>query len=98
MTSKLTAASRVGLTVGILLILLLAAYFEFLPRFYHAGPTLLVKDEYYLKAPTQPHAIRNLFTCQHSVGGWSQSQGALYGEEVCGPFSRTWSFWPLSDA
>ena len=35
--------------------------------------------------------------CEYELLGWSQSEGALYGEEVCGERKLNWVYWPMSD-
>lgn len=91
---------RVLLFLGLLAILVL-------PVLYHYEPAVWTDSDYAVRVPTQPGLLTGVVktaqvgaevrTCKYNLLGWSVSQGALYGEEICGQRTRIWVYWPLSD-
>jgi hypothetical protein len=91
---------RVALAGGLLAILAL-------PAVHRYQPAVDVESGYVMRVPTEPGAIAGVVKatqagvevrrCEYELLGWSRSEGALYGEEVCGGRRRTWVYWPMSD-
>ena len=60
-----------------------------------------------MRVPTEPGAVAGVVKatqtgaevrrCEYELLGWSRSEGAIYGEEVCGGRKLNWVYWPLSD-
>ncbi|MDF1515879.1 MAG: hypothetical protein P1S60_18875 [Anaerolineae bacterium] len=92
---------KVGLFIGLLAIVAL-------PLVMRYKPTVWVEPGYTVRVPTQPGLLGGVVKatqagievrrCEYEFLGWSKSEGALYGEEMCGEHERTWVFWPLSDS
>ncbi len=91
---------RVALAGGLLAIVVL-------PVVYRYQSVVKTEAGYVMRVPTDPGALAGVVKatqvgaevrrCEYKLLGWSRSQGALYGEEVCGEQSRHWVYWPLSD-
>ena len=78
-----------------------------MPAVYRYRPAVNVEAGYVMRIPTEPGAIAGVVKatqtgaevrrCEYKLLGWSRSEGALYGEEMCGGRRRNWAYWPLSD-
>ena len=91
---------RAALVVGLLAIVAL-------PLVYRYEPAVRVAPEYESQVITQPGRLAGVVkrmqtgaevrACEYELLGWSASQGALYGEKVCGERRRIWAYRPASD-
>jgi hypothetical protein len=91
---------RIVLVGGLLAILALPAVYEY-------TPAVSVEPGYVMRVPTDPGAVAGVVKatqtgaevrrCEYELMGWSRSEGALYGEKVCGARRLTWAYWPMSD-
>lgn len=91
---------RVALAGGLLAILAL-------PVVYQYQPVVRAETGYVMRVPTEPGALAGVVKatqvgmevrrCEYELLGWSRSEGALYGEEVCGEQRLPWVYWPMSD-
>jgi hypothetical protein len=91
---------QIVLVGGLLAILALPAVYEY-------TPAVSVEPGYVMRVPTDPGAIAGVAKatqvgaevrrCEYELLGWSRSEGALYGEEVCGARRLNWVYWPMSD-
>jgi hypothetical protein len=91
---------RIVLVGGLLAILALPAVYKY-------TPAVSVEPGYVMRVPTDPGAIAGVVKatqvgaevrrCEYELLGWSRSEGALYGEEVCGEGRLNWVYWPMSD-
>ena len=91
---------RAALLVGLLAIMAL-------PVVYRYQPAVRVEPEYAAQVITRPgplvgvvksmQAGAEVRKCEYELLGWSESQGALYGKEVCAQQTRIWAYRPLSD-
>ena len=91
---------RIMLVGGLLAILAM-------PAVYRYRPAVNVEPGFVMRVPTEPGAIAGVVKstqtgaevrrCEYTLLGWSRSEGALYGEEVCGRRRLNWVYWPMSD-
>lgn len=91
---------RIALVGGLLAILALPAAYEY-------TPAVSVEPGYVMRVPTDPGALAGVVKatqtgaevrrCEYELLGWSRSEGALYGKEVCGERRLNWVYWPMSD-
>lgn len=91
---------RIALAVGLLGIIALPAVFRY-------EPAVDVDPGYVMRVPTEPGLLAGVVKatqtgaevrrCEYELLGWSGSEGALYGEEVCGGRTVSWAYWPASD-
>jgi hypothetical protein len=91
---------RTALLVGLLAIVAL-------PVVYRYEPAVQVEPTYAAQVITQPRGLAGVVkrmragaevrACEYTLLGWSASQEALYGEQLCGAKSHLWSYTPLFD-
>jgi hypothetical protein len=91
---------RIALLGGLLAIVAL-------PAVYRYRPVVSVEAGYVMRVPTEPGVLAGVVKatqagaevrrCEYELLGWSQSEGALYGVEVCGDRRLNWVYWPMSD-
>jgi len=91
---------RVALAGGLVAILAL-------PAVYRYQPVVNAESGYVMRVATEPGVMAGVVKvtqvraevrrCEYELLGWSQSEGALYGEEVCGGRKYIWVYWPMSD-